>query len=148
MNRLTEQVRIALHAAHGYAGDFVGSEHLLMALATSPGVASMVLQEAGFSLDRLQAVVPPGPGGPSGTVPFSPGAKRVLELALEEAFAHDDEDIGTAHVLLALLSDEGPCAATRAVVDAGFDRLDLRHGVDSALAAGASDGASNNTSGK
>lgn len=107
VNRFTGQVRNALHVAHGFAGDFIATEHLLMALATSPGVAGVVLEQAGLSLDRIQAVVPPGSGGPSGTIPFSPAAKRVLELALDEA-------LDTTTRRSALPTSSSPCSATRA----------------------------------
>jgi ATP-dependent Clp protease ATP-binding subunit ClpA len=80
--------------------------------------------------------------GPSGSVPFSPGAKRTLELALGEALDRGHADIGTAHVLLALLSDDTKTAAAVALGDVGCDHQLLRWRVNKALAAGASDEAS------
>lgn len=139
MNRLTEQVRSSLHAAHGVADDFVGTEHLLLALATSPGVASGVLVAAGLPFDRLAAVVPAGRGGRSGTIPFSPGVKRALELALGEALALGDEHIGTAHVLLGLMMQDGENGATAAVESLGVMRDAVRQAAFKALAAGDSD---------
>lgn len=139
MNRLTEQVRHSLHAAHGVAGDFVGTEHLLLALATSPGVASAVLVTVGLPFDRLVAVVPAGRGGRSGTIPLSPGVKRAIELALGEALALGDEHIGTAHVLLGLMMQDGENGATQAVESLGVMRDAVRQAAFEALAAGDSD---------
>lgn len=100
MKHFTEQARSALYEAQSAAGEFIGTEHLLVALARSPGVASIVLAHLGVSADRLQSLVPAGLGTNSSAPPFSPGAKRSLEMALDEALAHGDEAIGTAHVLL------------------------------------------------
>jgi len=72
-------------------------------------------------------------------MPFSPAAKRAIELAVEEAVAHRDEDIGTAHLLFSLLSDERENAASMAVAQAGFDRTRVRQAVHETLASGASD---------
>ena len=137
MNKLTEQVRASLDAAHDLAGDFVGTEHLLLALATSPGVASSVL--AANDLDRLAAVVPRGSGTPSGTLPFSPGSKRAIELALGAALECGDDDIGTAHVLMALMNEEGENGATKAVESLGATRAGLVQAAKEALDAGARD---------
>lgn len=139
VNRLTEQVRHSLHAAHGVAGDFVGTEHLLLALATSPGVASGALVAAGLPFDRLAAVVPAGRGGRSGTIPFSPAAKRAIELSLGEALGLGDEQIGTAHVLLALMTHDGDNRATEAVESLGVMRDAVRQAAFEALTAGDSD---------
>ena len=139
MNKLTEQVRASLHAAHGFAGDFVGTEHLLLALATSPGVASSVLAANRLGFDRLAAVVPRGSGSPSGTIPFSPGSKRAIELALGAALECGDDDIGTAHVLMALMDEEGENGATKAIESLGATRASLLQAAKNALDAGASD---------
>jgi len=136
----TTEVRVALDGARAVAGEFIGTEHLLITLAQSPGVASAVLAQAGLSLARLEAVIPASPGGQTDRVlPFSPGAKHAIELAAGEAEAHGNEDIGTAHLLLGLLGDEEANAATKAVEDAGFDRTQVRRAVDEALASGSAD---------
>jgi ATP-dependent Clp protease ATP-binding subunit ClpA len=139
VNRLSEPVREALHMAHDVAGEYIGTDHLLLALAQVHGVAAVVLAEHDLAAARLETVVSTGPGRPSGSVPFSPGAKRALELALGEALNRGHEDIGTGHLLLALLSEDMHSAAQAAVGSTGVDLDALRRGVDGALASGASD---------
>lgn len=139
MNRLSEPVREALHLAHDFAGEFIGTEHLLLALAQVQGVAAVALAAHQLDAARLETVVSRGPGRPSGSVPFSPGAKRALELAVGEALDRGHDDIGTAHLLLALLSEDMSSAARAAVGSAGVDLDALRRGIDGALASGASD---------
>ena len=138
MNRFTEQARDVLHGVHEVAEQFVGTEHLLITIARSPGVASTALCGAGLTATRLEALITAGAGGRTGTIPFSPGAKQAIELAAIEATAHGDTDIGTAHLLLGLLSVQ-TSAASKAVEDAGFDRTQVRQRVDEVLASGARD---------
>lgn len=138
MSRLTGQARGALSGAHAVADEFVGTEHLLITIARSPGVASAALSGVGLTIGRLEDVIPAGAGGRAGTIPFSPGAKQAIELAAEEATARGDADIGTAHLLLGLLSAQAN-AASKAVEDAGFDRTEVRRRVDAVLASGACD---------
>lgn len=139
MNAFTEQLRAVLADAHAVAGEFVGTEHLLVALARSASVAGEVLGTLGISGDRLVSVIDAGPGHEVGTVPFSPGAKRAIELSLREALSRSHDSIGTGHMLLALLNEEGENAASRTLAAVGLARDDVRRAVDEAISAGAED---------
>lgn len=139
MNAFTEQVRAVFADAHAVAGQFIGTEHLLVALARSPGVAGTVLESLGISAGRLVSMIDAGPGHEVGTVPFSPGAKRAIELSLREALSRSDDDIGTGHLLLALLNEEGKNAATQTLATMGLTRDRVREVVEEALRAGAQD---------
>lgn len=141
MNKFTEPVRRALDGAHRFAGDFVGTEHLLLALTQVPGLASSTLADEGMSVERLASVVAIGRGGPTGSIPFSPGAKRVLELALSEALDRGDDDIETGHLLLALLGGDTETGAAVALTSAGGDARAVCRSIDEKLAAGEHDGA-------
>ena len=139
VNRLTETVRETLHATHEVAGDFIATDHLLLALARSPGMASTILSRFGLSVTRLEDVVARGSGGESGTIPFTPGARRAVELAAEEARSRGHEDVGTAHLLLGILNEAGEPTAWQAVETAGVDPRDVRSAVEEALLAQAAD---------
>jgi len=136
--RFTEPVRAALDGVQEGAEEFVGTEHLLIALARPPGVASTALVAVGLTGARLEAAIPRGAGGGTSMIPFSPGAKQAIELAADEAIAHGGKDIGTAHLLLGLMSASSN-AATKAVENARIDRTHVRRTVEELLAAGAAD---------
>jgi len=141
VNRFTPQVRGAIRGAHAVADEFVGTEHLLITLARSPGAASGLLSSIGLTAERLRTVIPPGAGAATGTIPFSPGAKQAIELAAEEATAHGAENVGTVHLLAGLLTAEAN-AASKAVGDAGFDQGQVRQALDEYLSSGAEEGGS------
>jgi ATP-dependent Clp protease ATP-binding subunit ClpC len=87
--------------------NYIGSEHLLLGLVREEqGVAARVLENAGLSLDRTRAevvrIARPMDEPPAGQGPFTPAAKKVLELALRETLAFQDNFVGTAHILLGL----------------------------------------------
>ena len=104
--------------------NYIGSEHLLLGLLRAEeGVAAGVLNDLGITLERVRDVVRiGGPSAelPSGQIPFTPRAKKVLELALREAFAFRDGYITTAHILLAL-TRVGESRAARILFDLGAD---------------------------
>jgi ATP-dependent Clp protease ATP-binding subunit ClpA len=86
----------------------IGTEHVLLGLlAESEGVATRVLNRLGVSLAASRSAVKdltaPGPGSPSGHVPFTPQAKKVLELSLREALQLGHNYIGTEHILLGIV---------------------------------------------
>lgn len=139
MTRFTEPVRETLRVAHSFASEFVGTEHLLLALAQVPGVAASVLANEGIDVERLTAAVTTGSGGRSGSIPFSLGAKRSLEQALGKALDRGANDIGTAHLLLALLSTDTETAAALALATAGWTPSAVCRAVDDALLAGERD---------
>ncbi len=94
-NRFTERARkviiLAKEEAKRFNHDYIGTEHILLGLIREgEGVASAVLQNLGLSLDKIrleiEKLVKPGPATVvSGDIPFTPRAKRVIELSLEEA---------------------------------------------------------------
>ena len=106
---------------HGW----IGTEHILLGLIhEGEGVAAQVLQTMGISLeavrDRIREAVGRGQGAPSGHIPFTPRAKKVLELGLREALALKHNYIGTEHILLGLLR-EGEGLAAQVLVNMGAD---------------------------
>jgi len=90
--------------------NYIGTEHLLLGLLREgEGVAAQALLRLGISLEDVRARVGEiiGRGGsvPSGHIPFTPRAKKVLELSLREALALKDRHIGTEHLLLGLIRE-------------------------------------------
>lgn len=96
--------------------DFIGPEHLLLGLIHGDGLAVRVLESLGIRLEavrhRVEEIIGRGDqalSGP-GKIPFTPQAKQVLELALEEARNLGHGYIGTEHILLGLIRGEGVAA--------------------------------------
>jgi ATP-dependent Clp protease ATP-binding subunit ClpC len=119
--RFTERARRVLsHAqeeAKKHKHDYIGSEHLLLGLIREgEGVAAEVLNNLGINLDSIklevEKLVPSGGGALTlGDVPFTPHAKKVLELAVEEAHLLNHNYVGTEHILLGLIKEEESIAA-------------------------------------
>jgi ATP-dependent Clp protease ATP-binding subunit ClpC len=110
--RFTDKARrvlvIAQEEARTLEHPFIGPEHLLLGLARGEGVASMALNEAGLRYatlrERLAEIASPTPNARLvNKVPFSPQAKKTLELALREALQLGHKYIGTEHLLLGVL---------------------------------------------
>ena len=107
--------------------DHVGTEHILLALVhDNRGTAAHVLTALGISEGRvreqLNLSVRDGQDPPSGHVPFTPRAKKTLELSLREARQLGDSHIGTEHLLLGLIrQDEGPAAQALRELGADLD---------------------------
>jgi ATP-dependent Clp protease ATP-binding subunit ClpC len=108
--------------------DFIGTEHILLGLVgEGQGVAAKALESLGISLEtvrqRVERAVPPGQHSrPSGHIPFTPRAKKVLELSLSEAKLLGHRYIGTEHILLGLLREgEGVAAQVLAALGADLD---------------------------
>ncbi len=106
---------------HGW----IGTEHILLGLISEgEGVAAKVLQDMGISLEgvreEVRATVGRGEGAPVGHIPFTPRAKKVLELGLREALALKHNYIGTEHILLGLLR-EGQGLAAQVLVKLGAE---------------------------
>jgi ATP-dependent Clp protease ATP-binding subunit ClpA len=106
--RFTQRARQAVVAAQDDARalgcDHITPDHLLLGLiAIEDGLAGRVLAALGVP-DRagVRAQLAPGPGSPQGQIPFSPQAKKALELALREALSLGHNHIGTEHILLGL----------------------------------------------
>ncbi len=90
--------------------NYIGTEHILLGLlAETEGVASRVLDGLGISLDGTRqdivAIVGSGKSEPSGHIPFTPRAKKTLELALREALQLHHNYIGTEHILLGVIRE-------------------------------------------
>jgi ATP-dependent Clp protease ATP-binding subunit ClpA len=109
--RFTDPARnavvVAQEIARGLDHDYIGTEHVVAALpGDEQSPASAVLTSYGLTrevlVEEIVVVVGRGPGTPAGHVPFTPDAKKLLELSLREALQLGDEHIGTEHVLLGL----------------------------------------------
>lgn len=128
--RFTDRARrivlLALDEAQRLRHHQIGTEHLLLAL-TRPGdsVAAKVLESLDIPLADVRAQTEEAVGRgesntPSGHIPFTPAATKVLELSLREALQLDDAYIDTQHILLALIrEDEG--VAAHVLVKLGAD---------------------------
>jgi hypothetical protein len=117
--------------------DHMGTEHVLLGLlAEGEGVAGQTLQRAGVTLDAARAeiekIIGCGEAAPRGHIPFTPRAKKVLELALREAIHLGHSYLGTEHILLGLIR-EGEGVATRVLTTLGADLNELRETVLTAL---------------
>ncbi len=119
--RYTEQARsvvvVAQEEARDLCHNYVGTEHLLLALQRLPrdSVVGQVLAGLGLTVDgvreRLKELVPAGQDPTAGPMPFTPRSKRTLETSLREALSRGDNNIGPEHILLAIArADEGSVA--------------------------------------
>jgi hypothetical protein len=105
--------------------NYIGTEHLLLGLIhESDGVAARVLESLSISLadvrSEVEAIVGTGGSAPAGHIPFTPRAKKVLELSLREALLLGHTYIGTEHILLGLLR-EGEGVAAQVLAKLGVD---------------------------
>jgi len=136
--RFTEQARqvvvLAQEESRALEHGFIGTEHLLLGLLREEGgIAARVLNGLGLTIDgaREQVVRILGPCnvvGSSRQIPFTPRAKRVLELSLKEALALGHNYIGTEHVLLGLMTETDGIGA-QIVRDADADAGAVRAAV-------------------
>jgi ATP-dependent Clp protease ATP-binding subunit ClpC len=109
-NRARHTVVLAQEAARRLGHNYIGTEHILLGLLGEPdGMAGRALQGFGISLDRardeVMAIIGAGKGAPSGHIPFTPRAKKTLELALREALQLHHNYIGTEHILLGVIRE-------------------------------------------
>jgi len=115
-NRFTERARkviiLGKEEAKRFNHDYIGTEHILLGLVREgEGVASAVLEKMGVSLEsirlEIEKLVQSGPATQIiGDLPFTPRAKKALELAAEEARSLGHNYIGTEHLLLGLIREE------------------------------------------
>ncbi len=128
LSQFTPRARRAVASAQTYAQAArranVGSEHVLLGLLDEPdALGGRALVAQGLSLEELrraaEAVDSPTSDAPLAHVPFSGNAKKLLELTLRESLRLGHNYVGTEHMLLGLLADEG--AAGRVLRDAGAD---------------------------
>ena len=124
-DRARRAVVLAQEEARMLEHNYVGTEHLLLGLIREgSGVAARALETLDISLEMVRQEVTEmigrGQSAPSGHIPFTPGAKHVLELSLREALALDHSYIGTEHILLGLIRESDGVAA-QALVRLGAD---------------------------
>ncbi len=137
-NRFTERARkviiLAKEEARRFNHDYIGTEHILLGLVREgEGVAASVLQKMGVSLEKIrleiEKLVQPGPSTQIiGDIPFTPRAKKALELAAEEARSLGHNYIGTEHLLLGLIR-EGEGMASQVLLNLGLDLNTVRNEV-------------------
>jgi ATP-dependent Clp protease ATP-binding subunit ClpC len=111
----------------------IGTEHLLLGLIREgEGVAALALDALGISLEDarrdIEEIIGQGPAAPTGHIPFTPRAKKVLELALREALQLGHNYIGTEHILLGLIR-EGEGVAAQVLQKLGADLARVREAV-------------------
>ena len=133
--------RVVVHAvkeARLLNHNYVGTEHLLLGLIReSDGVAARALESLDISLPSVRAEVEEiiGFGGqsPTGHIPFSPRAKKILDLSLREALQLGNDYVGTEHILLGLVR-EGEGIAAQVLLRLGADLSRVRRCVTEILA--------------
>ena len=143
--RFTDRARRVVVLAQEEARDlghtYIGTEHILLGLLREPeGVAAQALEALGIGLDGVRREVREIIGQGEGTtlpthIPFTPRAKKVLELSLREALQLGHNYIGTEHILLGLIR-EGEGVAAQVLVKLGADLNRVRQQVIMTLHAG------------
>jgi ATP-dependent Clp protease ATP-binding subunit ClpC len=123
-------VVLAQEEARALRYNYIGSEHVLLGLLREEqGLAAQALASFGVTLDaaREQLVLIVGAGGevPTGQIPFTPRAKKILELALREALSLGHDYIGPEHILLGLVR-ENEGVATRILLHFDADSEKVR----------------------
>jgi ATP-dependent Clp protease ATP-binding subunit ClpA len=132
-DRARRSVVLAQDEARELGHSYIGSEHILLGLVREgSGVAAKALEALTISGDvirqRIEEITGRGEGAASGHIPFTPEAKRTLELALREAIDMGHNYIGTEHILLGLLRD-GDTVAAQVLVAQGADLTKVRQQV-------------------
>jgi len=121
-----EEARLLNHS-------YIGTEHILLGLIhEGEGVAAKAMESLGISLEavrsQVEEIIGQGGSSPSGHIPFTPRAKKVLELSLREALQLGHNYIGTEHILLGLIR-EGEGVAAQVLVKLGADLSRVRQQV-------------------
>jgi len=135
--RFTDRARrvvvLAQEEARLLNHNYIGTEHILLGLIhEGEGVAAKALESLGISLEavrsQVEEIIGQGSQSPSGHIPFTPRAKKVLELSLREALQLGHNYIGTEHILLGLIR-EGEGVAAQVLVKLGADLSRVRQQV-------------------
>jgi len=135
--RFTDRARrvvvLAQDEARRLDHNYIGTEHILLGLIhEGDGIAAQALQSLGISLDavrqQVEEIIGRGQQAPVGHIPFTPRAKKVLELSLSESLQLGQDYIGTEHVLLGLVR-EGDGVAAQVLVRLGADLNRVRQQV-------------------
>src|SRR3989441_4369099 len=130
--RFTDRARrvvvLAQEEARMLNHNYIGTEHILLGLIhEGEGVAAKALESLSISLEavrqQVEEIIGQGQAAPTGHIPFTPRAKKVLELSLREALQLGHDFIGTEHVLLGLIREgEGVAAQVLQKLGADLDR--------------------------
>ena len=148
--RFTDRARrvvvLAQEEARLLNHNYIGTEHILLGLIhEGEGVAAKALESLGISLEavrsQVEEIIGQGGSSPSGHIPFTPRAKKVLELSLREALQLGHNYIGTEHILLGLIR-EGEGVAAQVLVKLGADLSRVRQQVIQLLSGYSGPGAS------
>src|SRR6266699_2806024 len=135
--RFTDRARrvvvLAQEEARMLNHNYIGTEHILLGLIhEGEGVAEKALESLNISLDavrqQVEEIIGQGQAAPTGHIPFTPRAKKVLELSLREALQLGHNYIGTEHILLGLIR-EGEGVAAQVLVKLGADLNKVRQQV-------------------
>ncbi len=142
-NRARNVVKLAQEEARRLDHDHIGTEHVLLGLLGEPeGIGAKALVALGVSLEAVHAdverTIGRGEGAPTGHIPFTPRAKKVLELSLREALKLHHNYIGTEHIVLGLVR-EGEGVAANILVESGADLPEVRQEVLRLLSTGVAD---------
>ena len=131
--RFTDRARrvvvLAQEEARTLNHNYIGTEHVLLGLIhEGEGVAAKALESLGISLEavrqQVEQIIGQGQQAPSGHIPFTPRAKKVLELSLREALQLGHNYIGTEHILLGLIREaEGVAAQVLVKLGADLNRV-------------------------
>src|ERR687885_450931 len=132
-DRARRAVVLAQEEARRLNHNYIGTEHILLGLIhEGEGVAAKALESLGISLEgvrqQVEEIIGQGQQAPSGHIPFTPRAKKVLELSLREALQLGHNYIGTEHILLGLIR-EGEGVAAQVLVKLGADLNRVRQQV-------------------
>jgi ATP-dependent Clp protease ATP-binding subunit ClpC len=139
--RFTDRARrvvvLAQEEARMLNHNYIGTEHILLGLIhEGEGVAAKALESLGISQEavrqQVEEIIGQGQQAPSGHIPFTPRAKKVLELSLREALQLGHDYIGTEHILLGLIR-EGEGVAAQVLVKLGADLSRVRQQVNQLL---------------
>ena len=135
--RFTDRARrvvvLAQEEARMLNHNYIGTEHLLLGLIhEGEGIGARALESLGVTLnavrEQVQDIVGPGPQAPNGHIPFTPRAKKVLELSMREAIQLNHGYIGTEHILLGMVrANEG--VANQVLVKLGAEPAAVRQAV-------------------
>jgi ATP-dependent Clp protease ATP-binding subunit ClpC len=138
-DRARRVIVLAQEEARMLDHNYIGTEHLLLGLIhEGHGVAAKALESLGISLEdvrqNVEEIIGRGQEAPSGHIPFTPRAKKVLELSLREGLQLGHNYIGTEHILLGLIR-EGEGVAAQVLVKLGADLNRVRQQVIQLLGA-------------
>ena len=136
-DRARRVVVLAQEEARMLNHNYIGTEHILLGLIREgEGVAAKALESLGISQEAVRQqvgeIIGQGQHAPAGHIPFTPRAKKVLELSLREALALGHNYIGTEHILLGLIR-EGEGVAAQVLVKLGADPSRIRQQVNQLL---------------